>query len=51
MNIDPGVLALVFAVLFGVSEALGQIKSVKENNLFQVIMSILSVLSGKAPKA
>lgn len=39
--------ALIFGVLFGVSEALGAIPQVKSNSVFQAILGILAKLAGK----
>lgn len=44
-----GTLALVFGVLFGVSEALAAIPVVKSNSIFQLVSGILASLVGKNP--
>lgn len=41
-------LAIVFGVLFGVSEALAQIPAVKSNSVFELVFGILSKLAGKS---
>jgi hypothetical protein len=35
---------VIFGVLFGISEVLGQIDSIKQNNVYGVVKSILSSL-------
>lgn len=40
--------ALIFGVLFGVSEALAQIPQVKANSVFQLVLSVLAKLSGQS---
>jgi hypothetical protein len=47
MNIDPGLLAIIFGVLFGISEALSLIPAVKANGIFQTIYNLLKTLAGK----
>lgn len=47
MHIDAQTLALVFGVLFGISEALAAIPVVKANSIFQLIQSVLALLAGK----
>lgn len=42
-------IALIFGVLFGMSEALASIPQVKSNSVFQLIFSILATLAGKNP--
>jgi len=37
----------LFGVLFGMSEALGAIPSIKANGVFQLIFGILKTLAGK----
>lgn len=39
--------ALVFGVLFGVSEALAQIPALKANSVFQLLSGLLQKLAGK----
>ena len=43
--------ALVFGVLFGVSEALALIPALKSNSVFELVVSVLAKLSGKSPSA
>lgn len=47
MHFDSNLLAMVFGVLFGISEALAQIPQVKANSVFQVLAGILAKLAGK----
>lgn len=42
-------LAIIFAILFGISEVLGNVPSIKANSIFQMIKSILASLAGKNP--
>jgi hypothetical protein len=44
---DSSKLALVFGVLFALSEAIGMIPSIQANSVFQMIFSILKKLAGK----
>lgn len=46
---NPETLAMIFMVLFGISEALAAIPQVKANSIFQVILNILGALAGKTP--
>lgn len=39
-------LAIIFGVLFGISEALAKIPSVEANSIFELVQSILKKLSG-----
>jgi len=41
-----GTVGIAFAVLFGISEALAGIPSVKANSIFQLIHGILGKLAG-----
>lgn len=38
---------LIFAVLFGIDQALAQIPGIESNSVFQLIYNILKVLSGR----
>lgn len=40
-------LAIIFAVLFGISEALSAIPAIKANSVYQSIFAILKTLAGK----
>jgi hypothetical protein len=42
--------ALIFAVLFGVSETLALIPAVKSNSVFQLVWSVLQKLKPQDPK-
>jgi len=44
-------MAILFGVLFGISEALALIPQVKSNSVFQLIQQILAMLAGKKPSA
>ena len=44
------ILAVVFAALWGIDNALAAVPSIKANNLFQVFSNIIAVLAGKADK-
>lgn len=41
-------LVMLFGVLFGISESLALIPSVKANSIFQVIATVLKALAGKS---
>lgn len=41
-------LAIVFGVLFGISEALSLIPGVKSNGIFQLVFNVLASLAGKS---
>lgn len=41
-------LTILFAVLFGISEALSLIPAIKANGVFQMIFNILAKLAGKS---
>jgi hypothetical protein len=41
-------LVMIFGVLFGISESLAMIPSVKANSVFQMIFSVLKALAGKS---
>lgn len=43
---SPDKVALIFGVLFALSEGLAQIPMIKANSVFQLIVSILSALKG-----
>lgn len=45
--ISPEILAMIFGVLFFVSEALAQIPVVKSNSVFQLIRNVIKKLAGK----
>jgi hypothetical protein len=47
MHLDSNFLMMIFAVLFGISEALALIPAIKSNSLFQLIYNILKTLAGK----
>lgn len=47
MHLDSASLALLFGVLFGISEALAAIPAVQANGVFQAISNILKALAGK----
>lgn len=49
MKLDSATIAIIFGVLFGISEALGGIPSVKANSVYQLIVNILATLAGKNP--
>jgi hypothetical protein len=40
-------LALILAVLLGISEALAMIPAIQANSIFQLILNILKKLAGK----
>jgi hypothetical protein len=44
-------LPLIFGVLFGVSESLALIPSVKSNSIFQLIFNVISTLAGKGKQS
>lgn len=46
MSIEQ-ILAITFACLFSISEALGAIPAIKSNGIFQVIFGVLAALTGK----
>lgn len=46
---DAQTLAIIFGVLFGISEALGGIPAVKANSVYQLIVNVLAALAGKKP--
>ncbi len=43
------ILAIVFGVLLSISEGLAQVPSIKSNSVFQLIVNILKMLTGKTP--
>lgn len=49
MKFDANFFAILFGVLFGLSEALAGIPGVKGNAVYQVILNILAALAGKNP--
>lgn len=50
MHLDAATLAMIFGVLFGVSEALAAVPQIKANGVFQAINNILKALAGKSDK-
>lgn len=50
MHIDQNTLAMIFMVLFGISEALGGIPQIKANSVYQLIVNVLAALVGKKPE-
>lgn len=44
---DSSTLAIIFGVLFGISEALAQIPAIKANSIFGLVLSVLQKLAGK----
>lgn len=48
MKLDGNTIAMIFGVLFGVSEALALIPAVKSNGIFQLIFKVLGTLAGKS---
>lgn len=43
-------VTMFFVVLFGISESLAVIPSVKSNSVFQWVFNVLKTLSGKSDK-
>ena len=43
---NASTIALIFSVLFGISEALALIPQVNSNSIFQLIFSVLKTLAG-----
>lgn len=42
-------LAMIFGILWGISEALSYVPSIKANGIFQAISNVIASLNGKNP--
>lgn len=51
LKMSQNTLAIIFGVLFGISEALSMIPALKSNGIFQMVLNILKTLAGSgSPK-